>query len=87
MNAASGPILPLPWPRPDAAVAAGIASWPARSASSPRPGGRLGQGNASEPAIAFTSIDRDGREHTEVITRYGALFGDMPRPADEETPR
>jgi hypothetical protein len=40
--------------------------------------------NASEPAVTFSTIAPDGSLETEIITRVGTLFGDVPRPLDEE---
>lgn len=41
------------------------------------------KGNASEPSATVTFIGDDGKPHTEVISRYGELFGDMPQPEGE----
>jgi hypothetical protein len=40
--------------------------------------------NASEPASTITFMGQDGRPHTEVTDRVGTLYGDMPRPHDED---
>jgi hypothetical protein len=47
-----------------------------------------GKANASEPAISISSLDAGGAEgDRQVLTRIGKLFGDMPRPADEDDRR
>lgn len=43
-----------------------------------------GKANASEPAQTITYTNERGEVVTEVLARFGSLFGDMPRPADEE---
>lgn len=37
------------------------------------------KGNASEPSSTITYLDADGVPHTEVTTRVGQLFSNMPR--------
>ena len=43
-----------------------------------------GKANASEPASSIIVWDKDGIIKREVFARYGSVFADIPRPADEE---